>query len=760
MTYKLKPDLAQARKFLDTLDPKGEFTFQTFDGDKDRKDNRLARTFHGTFDMYVDTLVSLNSHGAGVFVTINKTDLNGRSKQNITEVRSVFVDLDGAPLEPVINHQLEPHIIVESSPNRWHAYWLCQLPLGEFTSIQKVMASIFNGDMAVNDLPRVMRLPGFIHEKTKKGERTEPFITSLEQVCPDSKPYDREEIIEHFPPLETRTIATVPEEEKEFLPVSEEKIRDMLQYLNPENREQWISIGHALKAINDDYLSIFLEFSRGDLTGTKPSNFLGDRDVIKTWYGFSPNRTGFGALQKMAAKAGYKPSLSSGKLKTGSQVEIASLLKEMLMDQGYSEIVFDEGYLWGFDKTHWKQIPEEDIRKLIHQFDGIKFRKSKIALSKNFIDGVINEFSVMSTVRGFFENALDGVNLSNGFVQIHRDGSITTIDHHADHRQRFLLNFSFVPNLTTEWHGLLGTLFNGCFGEDHYELSKVIIEIFGCAICGISTKITSPQAFIFHGQSAANGKSQMQAILREILPHNITCSIPPADLDKEQYLAKLIGRQANLSDEISGSKEIASDKFKAVITGDPVTAKIIYREPIEFAPRALHLLSTNTLPSFKGGVDSGIERRLTVIPFNRTIPVNERVPEIAKRIVAEEGNILVSEAIRAAAEVFKNGAYSIPEISGTATQQWLLESDVVKQWIESGRIDHHITRNGVLLQELYLEFRKEMQEEGVTHIPFKRRFNSSVREFVSKNPCWEQRHTAQGDKVFPSDLVTKMKNIS
>ena len=56
-------------------------------------------------------------------------------------------------------------------------------------------------------------------------------------------------------------------------------------------------------------------------------------------------------------------------------------------------------------------------------------------------------------------------------------------------------------------------------------------------------------------------------------------------MDKEQYLAKLIGASANLSDELSNAAAISSDKFKAVITGDPVTAKIIYKEPVEFKPR-------------------------------------------------------------------------------------------------------------------------------------------------------------------------------
>ena len=64
-----------------------------------------------------------SKQGAGVFVVINKTDLNGRKLENILDVRSVFADLDGAPLDRVIEYELEPHIIIESSSDRWHAYW-------------------------------------------------------------------------------------------------------------------------------------------------------------------------------------------------------------------------------------------------------------------------------------------------------------------------------------------------------------------------------------------------------------------------------------------------------------------------------------------------------------------------------------------------------------------------------------------------------------------------------------------------------------
>jgi hypothetical protein len=162
----LQTDLIEAQKFLEHLDHNAtDWTFQTFDDDSDRKDKRLVRTLHGTLDQHAETLTRLNRQGAGVFVTVNKTDLKGRKASNITEVRAAFVDLDGAPVEPVREWE-QPHILVQTSPGRWHCYWLIDgLPKDDFSDLQRGLIRAFDADKSVHDLPRVMRLPGFWHRK-------------------------------------------------------------------------------------------------------------------------------------------------------------------------------------------------------------------------------------------------------------------------------------------------------------------------------------------------------------------------------------------------------------------------------------------------------------------------------------------------------------------------------------------------------------------------------------------------------------------
>ncbi len=153
-------------------------------------------------------LIPRIKRGAGVFVTVNETDGLGRRSTNITAVRASFVDFDGTPLPAI--WALEPHIIVESSPDRYHAYWLLTpcADLEQWRQVQARLAAAYGGDRKVIDLPRVMRLPGFDHQKT------EPFrsrIIKLENP-PDFARYSLQKLEQAHPVAfqEPAKIATLP----------------------------------------------------------------------------------------------------------------------------------------------------------------------------------------------------------------------------------------------------------------------------------------------------------------------------------------------------------------------------------------------------------------------------------------------------------------------------------------------------------------------------------------------------------------------
>lgn len=169
-------DLKAAERFLRALSSDSDFTFQTFtDGDPKPKPDPLARHRHGTLARHAPWLKGMQGRGAGAFVMVNRGDGFGRRASNVIAGRALFLDLDGAPLGPVLTAPIAPRIVVESSPGKWHAYWpIADLPLDQFSGAQKTLAARFGGDPKVCDRPRVMRLPGFIHAKGQ------PFVSRLE----------------------------------------------------------------------------------------------------------------------------------------------------------------------------------------------------------------------------------------------------------------------------------------------------------------------------------------------------------------------------------------------------------------------------------------------------------------------------------------------------------------------------------------------------------------------------------------------------
>ena len=175
-------NVSQYNKFLSCLGE--EHTFQTFD-DKG-KNKKLIKQLHGSIKQHFHELAQLNRQGAGVFFAVNETDLKGRATRHIKRVRSLFIDLDGTPLPE--KFALSPHFIINTSPGKYHCYWLVKdMPLESFSLFQEALANKFNSDPKVKDLPRILRIPGFYWKKRKSYPVK--IISSVSR-----EPYNRNQI--------------------------------------------------------------------------------------------------------------------------------------------------------------------------------------------------------------------------------------------------------------------------------------------------------------------------------------------------------------------------------------------------------------------------------------------------------------------------------------------------------------------------------------------------------------------------------------
>ncbi|WP_297924398.1 DUF3987 domain-containing protein, partial [uncultured Agitococcus sp.] len=195
-----------------------------------------------------------------------------------------------------------------------HAYWLvnnCELE--QFKQLQQALAAKFDGDKAVNDLPRVMRLAGFSHNKA------ESFITRIRTMQDNLYPYSVNKLIVGLgleleknkntkPQAAIVAISAIDKDDFTIgLPPTDETIADIksaLDYLSCEEYHDWIRQAMHLKTLGNAGLELWLTWSS---TSAKYNR----AEAIDKWHSLQADRTGYKAIFNEAKANGWINPLSN-----------------------------------------------------------------------------------------------------------------------------------------------------------------------------------------------------------------------------------------------------------------------------------------------------------------------------------------------------------------------------------------------------------------------------------------------------------------
>jgi hypothetical protein len=207
----LTPDRKAAEQFLKRLDPTAKaFSFQVF---HDSDGTHRGKVLHGTLEEHWQELCRFSACGYGVFVTINETNLAGRRLENITGIRAIWQECDKGD-EPAL--PCAPHMTISTSPGKCHRYLLTDsTACEEFAAVQLRMVESYGSDPNAKDLARVLRVPGFLHQK----DRASPHMVRITQMS-DLPPLAWDAVKRLFPPV------TRSESAKESKPFDKQSILD------------------------------------------------------------------------------------------------------------------------------------------------------------------------------------------------------------------------------------------------------------------------------------------------------------------------------------------------------------------------------------------------------------------------------------------------------------------------------------------------------------------------------------------------------
>lgn len=140
----------------------------------DRNKGEQGINLRGNLATLANQLIDYNNRGYGIFMTVNAMKPNGaRTLDNVDFIRTHVVDVDDVltaqdSYQRAVSSAMPPHFAVQSSQGKFHLYWLVQPYTGNdfYTAQQRKLCQLYNGDSNVIDATRVMRVPGFLHNKS------------------------------------------------------------------------------------------------------------------------------------------------------------------------------------------------------------------------------------------------------------------------------------------------------------------------------------------------------------------------------------------------------------------------------------------------------------------------------------------------------------------------------------------------------------------------------------------------------------------
>lgn len=234
--------------------------------------------------------------------------------------------------------------------------------------------------------------------------------------------------------------------------------------------------------------------------------------------------------------------------------------------------------------------------------------------------------------------------------------------------------------------------------------------------------------WLLHG-SGRNGKSTFLNVLRRVLgdyaasTHASTLMVKKHGDDKRNDLAALRGSRLVTVSESETGQQLAEALLKQLTGGDPLTVRKLYAEFFSFTPSFKIFIACNHKPDVRGQ-DLAIWRRIHLVPFDVTIPLDRVDPNLVGKLVAEGPGILawMVEGFKA----WQQDGLRPPEAVIAATEQYKHESDVLADFLETSTVRGPAQR--ATAQELFTAYLDWARRTGTRYTMNQKMLGTALEE--------------------------------
>lgn len=259
------------------------------------------------------------------------------------------------------------------------------------------------------------------------------------------------------------------------------------------------------------------------------------------------------------------------------------------------------------------------------------------------------------------------------------------------------------------------------------ELQNILAEYLGYIF--VKNSVLKLEKVLLLFGSGANGKSVLFEILMALLGRqNVTnFSLNRLTDDQGNSRAQLGNKLLNYSSEINGRLE--SSIFKQMVSGEPVEAKLLYKDTQIITDYARLMFNCNELPKEVENTNAFF-RRFIILPFRVTIPSQEQDKELSKKIIQTELSGVFNWVLNGLTRLLKNKDFTHSKIVEDEVLQYQKESDSVLMFIEDEGYTISIQQTRPL-KEIYFEYEHYCKINHYT-ICSSRKFSGSLKKIGYK----------------------------
>jgi P4 family phage/plasmid primase-like protien len=288
--------------------------------------------------------------------------------------------------------------------------------------------------------------------------------------------------------------------------------------------------------------------------------------------------------------------------------------------------------------------------------------------------------------------------------------TMKTSEHSADHDVLYALDYDYAPDdKCPMWEKFLKEVLPG------KGLIDVLQEYLGLLFVG-RDRLKLEKMLILLG-TGANGKSVVFETLIRIIGDNNVSLYDMAQLTKgkssESNLADIDGKMLNYASDLD-VHDFAGGVMKRLISGEPMQARKLYKDPMKLKVIPLFIANANELPETTDKTH-GHFRRLLIIPFDVTIAVSKQDNALSTKIRSEYPGIL-NWILRGTTRIVKN------EINFTkcvqiekASEEYKIIQDSVHGFMKSNKLQEDGTTDDkywLTDDEIYTNYKLYCEEVG------------------------------------------------